>query len=42
MFSRQTTLALQAIKEVGIAQIRMEQLQNQLLDIVVTTISAAV
>ncbi len=39
---RQTALEMQAIKRAGITEIRTEQLQNQILDIVVRSISAAV
>jgi len=39
---RQTTLKVQALKQKGIAQIRLEQLQNQMVDIVVNSIAMAV
>ena len=38
---RQTALEMQAIKRAGLAEIRVEQLQNKMLDIVVSTVSSA-
>ncbi len=38
---RQTAMEMQAIKRAGLAKIRVEQLQNQMLDIVVSTVSSA-
>ena len=38
---RQTAMEMQAIKRAGLAEIRVEQLQNQVLDIVVSTVSSA-
>jgi hypothetical protein len=38
---KQTALEMQAIKHAAIAEIRMEQLQNQMLDIVISSVSAA-
>ncbi|MBN2684824.1 MAG: hypothetical protein JXR40_06055 [Pontiellaceae bacterium] len=39
---RKTTLQTQALEQAGIAEIRLEQLRNQMVDIVVGSISAAV
>jgi hypothetical protein len=39
---RQTTMKMQALTCAGIAEIRIEQLQNRLLDIVVGTVLKAV
>ena len=38
---KQTAMEMQAIKRAGLAEIRVEQLQNQMLDIVVSSISSA-
>jgi hypothetical protein len=39
---RQTTMKIQALKQKGLSEIRLEQLQNRMVDIVVSTILAAV
>ena len=39
---RQTALEMQAIKRAGISEIRVEQLQNQMLSIVTSAISTAI
>ena len=38
---RQTSMEMQSIKRAGLAEIRVEQLQNQMLNIVVSSISSA-
>lgn len=42
MKRKKTTMQMQALKQAGIAEIRLEQLQNQIIDIVVGSISSAV
>ncbi|MEI6892639.1 MAG: hypothetical protein V5783_10760 [Pontiella sp.] len=42
MKRKRTTLKVRGLKQAGIAEIRLEQLQNQMLEIVVSSISAAV